>query len=52
MALELAIATVMVLLTVGIHGVGILGMARVLSGLDARRGQYRIRLRTQSASTK
>lgn len=42
MALELAIATVMVLLTVGIHGVGILGMARVLSGLDARRGQYRI----------
>lgn len=39
---ELAIATIMVLLTVGIHGVGLLGVARVLGALDKRRGQYRI----------
>ncbi|MFN3838032.1 MAG: ion channel [Brevundimonas sp.] len=42
MGLELAIATIMVLLTVGIHGVGLLGVARVLGALDKRRGQYRI----------
>lgn len=42
MGLELAIATIMVLLTVGIHGVGLLGVARVLGVLDKRRGRYRI----------
>lgn len=42
MILELAIATAMVLLTVGIHGAGLLGLARVLTSYAARRRARRV----------
>ena len=36
MALELLVATVMVLLTVGIHGLGLLSLGRMVAAADAR----------------
>lgn len=42
MILELLIATVMVLATVALHGVGLLVIARVLHERDLRRAGYRI----------
>ena len=42
MALELAISTFMVLLTVGMHAVGLLLMARTIRAWEARSGKVRL----------
>lgn len=41
MTVELAVATVMVLLTVAVHGLGLMGLARMLGAHEARRGAQR-----------
>lgn len=49
MVLELAIATVMVLVTVGMHAAGLLLMARSIRAWEERRGKIRVNALSEAA---